>query len=74
MVSGRFTLPALNELAAPDHILFGSDFPFMPVADIQESTDDVFDFTGYTGEDVRAIASGNALQLLPRVAEQLNRR
>lgn len=74
MVSGRFTLPALNALVAPDHILYGSDFPFMPVDDILESTSDVFDFAGYSGEDVRNIASQNALRLLPRVAEQLNKR
>ncbi|GGF04330.1 amidohydrolase [Aliidongia dinghuensis] len=74
MVSGRFTLPALNALVAPDRILYGSDFPYMPVADILEAKDDVFDFTGYSGEDVRKIASENALRLLPRVARQLNKR
>ena len=74
MVSGRFTLPALNALVAPDHILYGSDFPYMPVADILEAKNDVFDFVGYSGEDVRQIASENALRLLPRLARHLNKR
>ena len=72
MVSGRFTLPALNALVRPDHILYGSDFPFMPEVDIREATDDVFEFTGYGEADLRQIASENALKLLPRVARQLS--
>ncbi|HLZ68260.1 MAG TPA: amidohydrolase family protein [Aliidongia sp.] len=73
MVSGRFTLPALNALVRPDHILYGSDFPYMPEADIREAKDDVFDFAGYGEADVRQIASENALRLLPRVARQFNK-
>jgi len=74
MVSGRFTLPALNALVPTGQILYGSDFPFMPELDILESTGDVFDFRGYTNEDGRKIASENALQLFPRIVRELNQR
>jgi 6-methylsalicylate decarboxylase len=70
MVSGRFTLPALNELVGTDHILYGSDFPFMPTPDITEATNDVFGFAGYGEDDTARIASKNALALLPRIARQ----
>lgn len=69
MVSGRFTLPALNALVEPDHILFGSDFPFMPVADILESKADVLEAASYSEENVQKIKSENALRLFPRLAK-----
>jgi predicted TIM-barrel fold metal-dependent hydrolase len=71
MVSGTFTLPALNTLVDTTHIIYGSDFPFMPVSDIAESTSDVFEYRGYDQTDVSRIASENALSMLPRIAEQL---
>lgn len=71
MVSGRFTLPALNALVDTDRILYGSDFPYMPVADIVEIKTDVMDFAGYRDEDIRKIGSENALRLLPRLAKNL---
>jgi 6-methylsalicylate decarboxylase len=71
MVSGSFTLPALNTLVDTTHILYGSDFPFMPVSDIAESTNDVFGYGGFDQTDISRIASENALSMLPRIAERL---
>ncbi|MGW0465448.1 amidohydrolase family protein [Streptomyces sp. NPDC003027] len=73
MSANRFALPALTELAAPDRILFGSDFPFMPAA---HTTENVEGFASYEGWDERqrtAIGRTNALALFPRLAEQVAR-
>jgi predicted TIM-barrel fold metal-dependent hydrolase len=62
----RHALPALMQTAAPDHILFGSDWPYAPTK-----------ITGFTIEGLRqtpevsdslraSIECGNALKLFPR--------
>lgn len=68
MTSARFTLPALNALVGSDRILYGSDFPFMPMPSIVESRDDAFTFPDYAVEDLQRIGAANALRLFPRLA------
>jgi predicted TIM-barrel fold metal-dependent hydrolase len=74
MVSGPFTLPALNTLVDTSRILYGSDFPFMPSYDITESRNEVLGFANYDEDDIERITSKNALSMLPRVAERLAKR
>jgi predicted TIM-barrel fold metal-dependent hydrolase len=60
------TLAALREFAQPDHVLFGSDYPFVPDSLIAEEV------AGLEGSHVldpaakQAIDRGNALKLFPR--------
>ncbi|MFF9015009.1 amidohydrolase family protein [Streptomyces sp. NPDC014870] len=68
MSANRFALPALTELAAPDRILFGSDFPFMPAAHTTENVEGFGAYAGWNAERRTAIGRENALKLFPRLA------
>ncbi|MFD3942279.1 amidohydrolase family protein [Streptomyces sp. NPDC058579] len=70
MSANRFALPALTELAAPDRILFGSDFPFMPAAHTTENVEGFRTYAGWNAEQRTAIGRTNALKLFPRLAGQ----
>ncbi|MEV0000255.1 amidohydrolase family protein [Streptomyces sp. NPDC050848] len=70
MSANRFALPALTELAAPDRILFGSDFPFMPAAHTTENVEGFRTYAGWNAEQRTAIGRTNALKLFPRLAAQ----
>jgi predicted TIM-barrel fold metal-dependent hydrolase len=65
-------LKALMEIADPDHILFGSDFPFSrhrdPVEDVKATIAGFEAFSGWDAAARRGIACDNALQLFPRLA------
>ncbi|GAA2267835.1 amidohydrolase family protein [Streptomyces amakusaensis] len=68
MSANVFALPALTRLAAPERILFGSDFPFMPA---EHTTENVAGFESYqewTDAQRTAIGRDNALALFPRLA------
>lgn len=71
MSANPYALPALTELAAPDRILFGSDFPFMPAAHTTENVTGFATYPGWNDQQRTAIGRTNALQLFPRLAEQL---
>ena len=65
------------EIADPSKILFGSDFPFArhraPMQDVQDT---VAGFEAYDGWDAatrRAIERDNALKLLPRLAQAIDK-
>jgi predicted TIM-barrel fold metal-dependent hydrolase len=61
---------ALSQIAAPDRIVFGSDWPFCNDGVVKE---EVADFTapGFLSPDTLAmIARDNALKLFPRRAAQ----
>jgi 6-methylsalicylate decarboxylase len=66
-------LRALMEIADPDRILFGSDFPFSrhrnPVQDVKDTIAAFEAFGGWDATTRRGIESGNALALLPRLAK-----
>lgn len=70
MSANRFALPALTELAAPDRILFGSDFPFMPASHTTENVEGFHSYAGWSAEQRTAIGRENALKLFPRLAGQ----
>lgn len=62
----EYTLGLLTKFAKPDHILFGSDFPYAPQKTIDTHTEN---FDRYQMSDGQAfgINQGNALKLFPRL-------
>jgi 6-methylsalicylate decarboxylase len=56
-------LAALNEIVPKSQIVFGSDFPFVPV----QATTKPLDNAMMSEEDTRAINRGNAERLFPRL-------
>jgi predicted TIM-barrel fold metal-dependent hydrolase len=67
MSANEYALPSLRSLVDPDHILFGTDFPFMPEETTVETIEGISGFDGFTDSDLVRIASDNALQLFPRL-------
>jgi predicted TIM-barrel fold metal-dependent hydrolase len=55
-------MAAMMKFALPDHILFGTDYPYEPV----ESTVDEIPHLGLSAKVTRAIERENAEKLLPR--------
>lgn len=63
---GRGTLAALREVAAPDRILFGSDWPFANARVVAEEVKDLA-APGSLGDKQRAaVERANAVRLFPR--------
>jgi predicted TIM-barrel fold metal-dependent hydrolase len=62
-------LPSLLAMAPLSHVLFGTDFPFRPGAEVIEG----LDRHGFPAADRRAIEHDNALALLPGVARRAPR-
>ncbi|GAA3436002.1 amidohydrolase family protein [Kutzneria kofuensis] len=71
MSANRFTLPSLAAFADPANVLFGSDFPFMPVSTTEETVAGLAESREWTGAQKAAIGRDNALRLLPRLAARL---
>lgn len=68
LAAGRSTFGALDQVADPAKILFGSDWPYAPEA-VTAETVRTLDEPGFLGpERQQAIARGNALKLFPRFA------
>lgn len=59
----RPAIAALTSLVSTTHVLFGSDHPYVPLAETAESVLRV----GFSATDLRRIGRENALALLPRV-------
>ncbi len=59
--ANRIQMQALKELVGPSQIVFGSDFPFMPIHD----TVDALKKCGFSAEELRGISRDNALRILP---------
>lgn len=74
MSANEFALPALTALADPEHVLFGSDFPFMPAAHTAETVAGLNGFGGWTPRRRRLVGRENALSLFPRLATRLRAR
>ncbi len=68
----EFALSALTKLVSSDHILFGSDFPFAPLAVGAASAQGVADFAGFDYEDRTRIGTGNATRLFGRLGVPVN--
>jgi predicted TIM-barrel fold metal-dependent hydrolase len=71
MSASEYALPSLRSLVEPDHILFGTDYPFMPEDTTVEAIEGITGFDGFTAADLGHIASRNALELFPRLEMQL---
>ena len=61
--AGISTLSALCQLTDPDHILFGTDFPFAPNWAIR-TFGETLDSLAVTGFDRESVYRGNAARLL----------
>jgi len=60
-------LSAMLRLMPVSQLLLGFDFPFMPPATVAPAIASLESFEGLSSDDQRAIASGNARRLLPKV-------
>jgi predicted TIM-barrel fold metal-dependent hydrolase len=74
MSANEFALPALTALAGTGHVLYGSDFPFMPASHTAENTAGFRAHPAWSDQDRAAVGRSNALRLLPRLAARLDRR
>jgi predicted TIM-barrel fold metal-dependent hydrolase len=66
--AGRQSLGSLKEVAAPDRILFGSDWPYCPEIMTRDMLDARYGSDMFTNAEQDAIDCGNALRLFPRFA------
>jgi predicted TIM-barrel fold metal-dependent hydrolase len=60
-------LASLRELVDPSHILFGSDYPFLPEPVVGDMIDGLANFKGFDAGARRAIERDSALALFPRL-------
>ncbi|MCB0209456.1 MAG: amidohydrolase [Anaerolineae bacterium] len=67
-----YALGALQELADPAHLLFGSDYPFAPEMVISLGIFGLNSWAGFDEENLRGIKSDNALTLFPRFVKEEN--
>jgi predicted TIM-barrel fold metal-dependent hydrolase len=65
LAGGNAPLSALAQVADPDHILFGTDFPFAPVSAIRQFGK-VLDDLQIPGVDMQKVYGENAARLLGR--------
>ena len=69
-LSGDATvLRALQDLAAPDRILFGTDYPYIPDAVAEAETAGTDGYEGFDEAGRAMMEHGNAKRLFPRLAE-----
>jgi 6-methylsalicylate decarboxylase len=68
MSANQPSFDVLRTLAPLSQILFGSDFPFQPAANVAANVDNFRGLGGMTAEAHEAIARLNALRLFPRLA------
>lgn len=68
LTDSSFALPLLQKFALPDHILYGSDFPYAPTASIKFFSKALAEAEA-TADEARQISSGNALKLFPRLRD-----
>ncbi|MFK0258010.1 amidohydrolase family protein [Streptomyces sp. NPDC090445] len=71
MSANEFALPALTRLAGTGRILYGSDYPFMPVSHTAENTAGFAAYDGWTEAERAEVGRANALRLLPTLAARL---
>ncbi len=68
--STSYALRSLQELADPTHILFGSDYPFLPEPLITVMVENLLKYNGFDSHARHAIERENALTLFPRFQEK----
>jgi predicted TIM-barrel fold metal-dependent hydrolase len=71
MSATEHALPSFRSLVGPDHILFGTDFPFMPEETTVETIRGIIGFESFSDADLARIATTNALELFPRFRSRL---
>jgi len=69
--TSSYTLRSLQELIDISHIVFGSDYPFLPEPLVAATISDFQSYVGFTGQDRGVIEWGNALSLFPRLRPTL---
>ena len=62
-----YALPSLQALVDPSHILFGSDYPFMPEAGVADNVAGLADYEGFDQQARGKIERENARALFPRL-------
>lgn len=62
-----YSLPSLQALADPSHILYGSDYPFVPVDAIARDIKELHDYDGFDRQEIHLVERENALLLFPRL-------
>ena len=67
MSASSYTLPSLQALVDPSHILFGSDYPFMPEPGVADNVAGLADYDGFDQQAQWMIERENALALFPRL-------
>jgi predicted TIM-barrel fold metal-dependent hydrolase len=65
--ANRYALRSLQELADPSHILFGSDYPYLPDPLVVQEGKDLDGYAGFDPALRQAVARDNALALFPRL-------
>jgi predicted TIM-barrel fold metal-dependent hydrolase len=68
--AGAPALRALLEVADPERLMYGSDYPFAfnPEKTITDTMDALDDFKGFNEAEIRKVARENAFALFPRFA------
>ena len=67
MSASPYALPSLQALVDPSHILFGSDYPFMPESGVADNVAGLADYAGFDQQAQWKIERENALALFPRL-------
>jgi len=70
--TSAFALRSLQELADPEHILWGSDLPFVYGERLQEEVDHWEQYDGFDAASRLAVEQQNALRLFPRFAQAVD--
>jgi predicted TIM-barrel fold metal-dependent hydrolase len=69
MSTTRHSLSSLRELVDISQIVYGSDWPLMPEAVVTSLNDELEQSRLFDDNERRAVYRGNAMRLLPRIAE-----
>lgn len=64
-------MEGLTRITSADHLLFGSDFPFMPANLIPAAKEAIATHPGFSAADRMAIAHGTAANLFPALARRI---
>jgi 6-methylsalicylate decarboxylase len=66
MSANRYTLGRLAAFVSTDHILFGTDYPFLPESETADTIAGIGDF--FDDASLADVERNNAIALLPRLA------
>ena len=69
LTDSTFALPLLQKFASPDHILFGSDFPYAPAATVRRFSKELSE-AELSKQEEEKVNRENALKLFPRLSSR----